>query len=142
MGKGSATKDISVLLYTEAQMRTQIKNTPNVKDPEKNWLNMLPISGQDESPLHETEESIEGMMVDINTGKPFLKRYVWEYSAPTTGLRGLYLVICDKDKAIIPQVQRDLDALVSKLCAEFGFTIVSNEKNITGYYQKFSIRKK
>jgi len=133
--------DISSLLYTEAQAKFQYTNTPNVKKPmDTFWFNIQPsykVNGQ----LEDVHESLEYMMVDINNKVPARKHYSWDYFTPTKTLVGHYLYVTDRNKFIVPQFQHDLDSVYSVVNKEFGFYVYSEQKNITGYYQKATIKK-
>lgn len=133
-------KDITSLVYTEAQAVAQFNKTPNVKGTvDTFWYNITPdfkTNGQ----ITHIGKSFGWMMKDINNGLPFKRWYRWEYSTPN--LRGQYHYIADRNKHIVAEVQRVMDSLVGAKCIEYGFYVASNEKNITGYYQKFSIKKK
>ncbi len=134
-----ASPKSTCLLYTEAQMRLQIKNIPNVKNPEKNWLKMT--SGyMSNGQMDQVYYAMEGIFDNINAGVPFEKLYVWEYNTPQ--LQGLYLVVYDADKAIIPQLCNDLRVTIQRLCDEDGFVITSDNRNVPGYYQQMNTDKK
>ncbi len=133
-------QSISSLCYTQAQAEAQYKNTPNVKQPlDTFWYNIQPnfaTNGQ----LHNIGESMEYFMIAINNNQPFKRYYSWEY-ATNNGLRGQYLYVTDRNKSIVPSLQYSLDTLFASECKEFGFVIDQDQKNIQGYYQKFSIKK-
>lgn len=135
----STTPNVTVLLYTEAQKKIQQAKTPKVKNIDKNWLNMDDYQTNPEK-LGDVKESLEGIFTDINAGKPFTKKYDWEYSTPE--LRGQYLDVSDSAKSIVPKLQLDLTQTVTDLCIEYGFQISSNDLNVQGFYQKINITKR
>jgi hypothetical protein len=133
-----ATKS-TVLVYSEAQMNKQIADKfPHVKNPQKNWLKVTAgylTNGQ----MDQIYYAMEFIFDDINAGLPFTKRYVWEYATPQ--LQGLYVVVYDADKAIIPQLCNDIHSTIQRLCDEDGFTITSDNRTVPGWYQQLDTDK-
>ncbi len=137
----TVSRNVTILLYTEAGYKAQAAQTPGVKDIAKNWWNMEP-GYMDNGQMFEVREVLEEIFQNIIAGRPFKKssEYPWWYAVPDQSLQGLYLVVMDKNKSIVPTLENDLIKEATAICNVYGFKITADNRNLPSQYQQINIK--
>ncbi len=147
----------SFLLYSKAGQDQQIKNLPNVKNPEKNWYQIRADYAVKNSKTHLSQlDTIRDVVGDgfsfVKTGRPaytdIKAEYLWVYNTPTTPPTipfGIYMT-ADTIKYRF-NVNVFIDSctnIYTKESAQWGFYISSNvmrNPNDPNHYQSVQTQK-
>lgn len=156
LSKSASVQYESFILYSKAGQDLQIKNTPYVQNPEKNWYQIRGDYATQNRNTHLSQlDTIRDVLNDgysfVKTGKPTYQEikneYLWVYSTPTTPPTipfGIYMTADTlKYKMNVNVLIDSLTNIYTKKCTQWGFFISKNTSRTAdpNHYQSVQTQK-